>query len=373
MNNEINQIATDMNNLASDTQQAGTGIGQSSPNINLNAERKDYTMEKKHEVGDRYRFDKKEKWDNKTHGDIMSDTQKYESEIDSINEMQELFRKGDIMGGLKIAKNLNFNLEDYFKEGDIQTMFPDGKANISQLADFFDPRKSELLNSIKELKEHNNFDNRTDEQKREDQLLKDQREREDTVAQRGTQDMLKAGLHPASANYGGSIGGSSGGGGGGGSSESEKEKERRRRRKKYLEEKRREREREKRQNVMNILSRMGSAATYGGMRAALFRPKSMNNVITTGNTGTTTKSFNNKVEIDRPEWLDAEIEDINNWGKNGTEPIKKTYEMYSNPNMSKEERKKLWAENDKKYKAPNTTDWTIDELIEMGIAPRRKK
>lgn len=156
--------------------------------------------------------------------------------------------------------------KDYLINNNLDNL---GKLDFNNKAtrkDFIGGFLSHLLGNYKNelhgIKTDQGYDNRTDEQIRNDKLLEEQRARDDNAHQRMVDDMRAAGLNPAAfkgANYGGG-----GGGGSGSRDEDEEEKRKRRRRERFEQERARKAEKMRQMElVTGIVTNLMGTATKG--------------------------------------------------------------------------------------------------------------
>lgn len=275
MNNETAQATEQMNN-ATDATMAGSGIGQTTANIDLNAGKKDYTEEKTQEykkIGEIMEEPEKQY----TQGEHSQNLEKWQKEIDQLNEWLETPKGNGIFEWLR---NANTEQQKTFKE--YVENNPDNKDLSSVWQNSMSNYIASLKDNIYNTKNKSNYDNRTDEQIRAD-----------TDIQRKTEDARKAGINPAGLSYGG-------GGGGGGGSSSKDEEEERKRRKREKEEAERRRKEKQQENLMRTLQMLGGIGGRIGGYAMLGKVRNNN--------------YNKpkQQQTNKPKWLDKYIDEIDN-------------------------------------------------------------
>ena len=181
----------------------------------------------------------------------------------AIEKWNELLNKGSSWNNFitSLNKYEYEQFEKYLKDNNIQ-LNPNGNKNKETLNAFISHLLGNYKNELHGIKTDPSYDNRTDEQIRNDKLLEEQRQRDDTTHQRMVDDMRAAGLNPAAfkgANYGG------GGGGGSGSRDDDEEEKRKRRRREKFEQERARKAEKMRQTelITGIVTNLMGTATKG--------------------------------------------------------------------------------------------------------------
>ena len=201
----------------------------------------------------------------KTQGEQGEQAQKVDDINRAIEKWNELLDKGKANSWTDFIYSLNKKefeqFEKYLKDNNIQ-LNPVGNKNKETLNAFISHLLANYKNELHGVKTDPSYDNRTDEQIRNDKLLEEQRQRDDTAHQRMVDDMRAAGLNPAAfkgANYGG------GGGGGSGSRDDDEEEKRKRRRREKFEQDRARKAEKMRQTelITGIVTNLMGTATKG--------------------------------------------------------------------------------------------------------------
>lgn len=229
----------------------------------------------------------------KTQGQYEQEISEADKKIEEYNQLLESLKNGDInyfkdlenkltkeekdeLNNLIEALKDNSGIPLWMKENennDFRTQSKDRQDKIiNTYKDYYNKYYNNLLSqtrqSLYENKTSPKYDNRTDEQRRYDKLLEEQRHRDDTAYQRTVKDMAKAGLNPrtiSGVNYGG------GGGSSGSGSKAEEEEEKRKRRRlellnqQNIEKQQKQRELEMITGIITGLMGTASRTVTGGM------------------------------------------------------------------------------------------------------------
>lgn len=282
MNNEASTATADITKNFNEANQPSMSLGSSAQNINFNQEKAKegaatgMLKEENQEELSREQIDARIN-DIQYQIEQMEESQKAgEYNIPDLQEyidiLKEQYYKGKTLtkADMNVLEKLaNEQRNQYIKENNLDKDF--------------EKERDILIQKINEYKGMKNYESRTDEQIREDKLLEEQREREDTAVQRSAKDIQQAGLHKGLmfGNIGGA--GSAGGGGGGDSKEEQKrkrkkEKEEERLRKLQFElEKRKHEEKlqqEQEKMQMQLLTGLLGMTAYTGLGAANIKSKS---------------------------------------------------------------------------------------------------
>lgn len=197
----------------------------------------------------------------KTQGELEQEIYKLENQNNTYQDIIDNY-----LGSINQFTNKFVTLPMNVKEDFIKYAGAQNTWSINKIKDYFNNKIASNKDLIYGIKNNSSYDNRTDEQRREDELREANNERNDTAYQRATEDMRQAGLNPmglSSVNYGGS------GGGGGGSKADEEEEKRKKRRREA--EARRERERQKREaekaKALELITGTVSGLTNVGIKS----------------------------------------------------------------------------------------------------------
>lgn len=266
-------------NMSNDMNMAGTGIGNSAPNQNLDERRSINDWTKKYEdeakefkelnnIEDTYRKPPEEtKEKPTTQGRKEQDLVEYEKEYERLEESYnkvDKWRPGMETNSVILNWAKDYLSEENYKKA--QDLLPAKGVNVNakdqqkvkdMILKTIANKQSDLRDKTNEIKD-GDFDNRSDEQKREDDLQSKKEDREDSAYDRAVQDMRKAGLNPGLMFGGGGPAGSSGGSSAGDS----KEDKRRKRKKEALE---RERLRQQQQAMIDAQNQQAMIRMFGGM------------------------------------------------------------------------------------------------------------
>lgn len=352
------EIPTDIINNQSDMNMGGTGIGNSSPTINLD-EINAYNTRKTTTPNTNQQYTEKDPF-NPYESTGLEELKTLQNQIDQqMKELQELLNQQsqnqkpettqgqhetnlqdlnkeeeDLQNALETLNNFNWgNIEHNKLLNDLMNKYGNEEIKkqwekelnglkgtelqnkiTSLMSGLLKERLSQVKDDIYNIKNNSNYDNRSDSQIRED--LKDS-----TAYQTVVEDMRKAGLNPAMLS-----GASYAGGGGGGSSRDEEEKEKRRRKKlEELERLRMQQQEELRRRqevfqILGMLTGMGSFLGGGLIRNAgyssFWEAQMAKNQSQTPSTPTNAPKTNTKQHTTKnePAWLDKYLKEIENMG-----------------------------------------------------------
>lgn len=258
----------------------GLGLGSSSSQVDFNNDSKYYSRSS--EYWDRYAEYQKKLFETdpnitdknptsatkptekeQTHGDLASQLYNSEKELSTLDS---ILNSNGFMNNKPI-----WNMKELYDAGLLEKSevpLVMGSKKEQEIRDLVNQRindkRIELENVINGIKTNPNYDSRSQEQIREDDIRTDLQELENTKYQREVDDMTKAGLNKALMF---STGGS-GGGVASGSNKAESEEERRRRKKREERElalKQQAEERAKTQQMINLIMGIAGASSMAGL------------------------------------------------------------------------------------------------------------
>lgn len=281
MVNVLSNEATDLSQNNSDINQMGMNLGNNAPVRDLDAEKREQTTTindrtKKYEE-EAEEFKKQQKENNETkqsQGQHETNLEDYYNTLDNLDKWTDSISNIDkynhtaLYEAINKMKKENLINDKWIKEN-INNKNQDEWKNLINKE--LNNHKTKTRDNINNTKNNKNYDNRTDEQKREDTLQGKREEREDSAYSRAVDDMRKAGLHPGLMFGSAGPAGSSGGSSSGSSKDKDEDDKRKKKKQRRIEEERylAEMQAAKQRETMRLIGGMVNMLLLGGTRSVV--------------------------------------------------------------------------------------------------------